>query len=37
LVAMKSINKECLVEEYQKKKIFTEVTILKKVRHVNVC
>lgn len=34
---MKSINKECLVEEYQKKKIFTEVTILKKIWHVNVC
>jgi len=34
---MKSINKECLVEDYQKKKIFTEVTILKKIRHVNVC
>lgn len=34
---MKSINKQCLIEEYQKKKIFTEVAILKKIRHVNVC
>jgi len=28
---MKSINKQCLVEDYQRKKILSEETILKKV------
>jgi serine/threonine protein kinase len=35
-VAIKSINKQYLKDEYHKKKVMHEVTILKKTRHKNI-
>ena len=37
LVALKSINKQFLLDDVQKSKVFQEVAILKKTRHVNIC
>ena len=37
LVALKSINKTYLIDDDQKSKVFQEVGILKKTRHVNIC
>ncbi len=35
-VAIKSIDKECLKDEFSKKKVLREIYILKKLRHVNI-
>ncbi len=35
-VAIKTIDKDCLKDEYSKRKVLREIYILKKIRHVNV-
>ncbi len=35
-VAIKTIDKDCLKDEYSKRKVLREIYIMKKIRHVNV-
>lgn len=35
-VAIKTIDKECLKDDFSKKKVLREIYILKKIKHINV-